>query len=492
MGKRKPMFYNALLLTAVNLLLRFISTSFQVYLSGKIGSEGIGLLQLVLSVGTLAMTAGMGGIRTATMYLCAEAIGQKRKHNIIWILSGCIMYSVVLSVSVGFLLYRFAPMIASVWIGSSSSVNAVRILAFFLPINCLCAVLVGCYTGLNRVGTLAAVEIAEQLITMVITVALLSIWAGHSTEKACQAVIMGSGLGGSFTLIVLTLLKVKEKAKEARRISIKKKLWETAVPLAIADNIKAGISTTENLMVPKRLSLFPGETSPLAAFGMVCGMVFPVLMFPASILFGLTELLIPEMARCRAAKSEERIKHLTERSMLLALLYGCLWGGIFQLRAESLCINLYKTPAAGYYLQRFGMLTPMLYCDAITDAITKGLGQQKLCVRYNIITSALDVVLLFLLLPKYGMEGYYVSFLLTHMINFLLSTRLLRILTGKIMPLRTVLLTLAITIISILVASQSGRLLQIPVFLTGFSALAILFGIVNRKDFKWLVGLIQR
>ena len=50
MGKKLPIFYSALLLTGVNLLLRFISTSFQVYLSGKIGASGIGLLQLVLFV----------------------------------------------------------------------------------------------------------------------------------------------------------------------------------------------------------------------------------------------------------------------------------------------------------------------------------------------------------------------------------------------------------------------------------------------------------
>mgnify|MGYP003435194083 FL=1 len=80
--------------------------------------------------------------------------------------------------------------------------------------------------------------------------------------------------------------------------------------MAVADNVKVGISTTENLMVPKRLALYKGESSPLAAFGMVCGMVFPILMFPASILYGLAELLIPELARCNAAGSKKRIHHL--------------------------------------------------------------------------------------------------------------------------------------------------------------------------------------
>ena len=77
MSKRLPIFYSALLLTGVNLLLRLVGTIFQVYLSRRIGSAGIGLLQLVMSVGGLAMVAGMAGIRTGTMYLTAEELGHK-------------------------------------------------------------------------------------------------------------------------------------------------------------------------------------------------------------------------------------------------------------------------------------------------------------------------------------------------------------------------------------------------------------------------------
>ena len=57
MRKAMPIFYSAIMLTIVNLLLRFVGTSFQVYLSGRIGAAGIGLLQLVRSVGSLAMVA---------------------------------------------------------------------------------------------------------------------------------------------------------------------------------------------------------------------------------------------------------------------------------------------------------------------------------------------------------------------------------------------------------------------------------------------------
>ena len=115
MTKKLPIFYSALLLTGVNLLLRLVGTSFQVYLSGRIGAEGIGLLQLVLSVGSMAMVAGMAGIRTATMYLTAEEIGRKRPKNVTWVLSGCILYSLSISTAVALGVSIFAPQIATVW-----------------------------------------------------------------------------------------------------------------------------------------------------------------------------------------------------------------------------------------------------------------------------------------------------------------------------------------------------------------------------------------
>jgi len=490
LSKSKPIFYNALLLTGVNLLLRFVSTSFQVFLSGQIGPAGIGLLQLVLSVGTLAMTVGMGGIRTATMYLCAEVVGQKRHGNMIWVLSGCIIYSIGLSSSVALLLYRFAPLIAEKWIGEPDTLGAVRLLAAFLPVNCLCGVMVGHFTGINRIGTLAMVEVIEQLFSMLSTVLLLTLWAGADTSRACLAVIMGSGMGACFTLTVLLLMKKREHGAAGNRISIRRKLWETAVPLALADNVKATISTTENLMVPKRLGLYPGEATPLASFGMVCGMVFPVLMFPAAILFGLAELLIPELARCNAAGSEARIHHLTERSLLLALVYGSFCGGILYLGAESLCLRLYHTVEAAHYLRWYSLLAPMLYCDAIVDAMTKGLGQQKICVRYNILTSAMDVALLFFLLPEYGMTGYFISFVITHLVNFLLSIRLLIKMVGQILPLQTALLCLCSALFSVMTA-RLVPIGSVPIFCVLFILLLTLLGVFRRRDFQWFMGLLH-
>ena len=324
MRRQLPIFYNAMMLTGVNLLLRFAGTAFQVFISGQIGAAGVGLLQLVLSVGGLSMTAGIAGIRTATMYLTAEELGKKRPQNVPWVLSGCFVYSIVCSAAVGCLLYCFAPAIAQSWIGDPCTVHAIRLLAAFLPVSCLTGVMTGYFIAANRVGTLAAVEVAEQLCSMSITALALTLWAKGDPAKSCQAVVLGSCVGALLTLLSLVILHQKAKIVAGKRINVGRRLADAAIPLALADDLKAGISTTENLMVPKRLALYTADS--LALFGTVCGMVFPVLMFPAAILFGLTELLIPEMARCNAAGSRRRILYLTQRSLRLSMIYGTLCG----------------------------------------------------------------------------------------------------------------------------------------------------------------------
>ena len=481
------------MLTGVNLLLRAVGTSFQVYLSGRIGAAGIGLLQLVMSVGNLAMVAGMGGIRTATMYLTAEELGRKKTQNVTWVLSGCFLYSILFSGTIACLIYTFAPQIAAHWIGDLRTVSALRLFAAFLPCTCLCGVMTGYFTAANRIGTLAAVEVAEQLASMAVTMSALALWAGNNAGKACICVVFGSSIGACLTLLCLVILRLREQPPKGARIPVSRRLRDTALPLAIADDLRTGISTVENLMVPKRLALNRNVPDPLAAFGIISGMVFPILMFPACILFGLAELLIPEFARCAAAESKKRISYLVRRSLKAAMLYGLLFCGLMFLLAEDLCIQLYSNSEAGIFLKRYALLIPVLYCDAITDAMIKGLGQQKISVRYNIITNIMDVVFLYLLLPRFGMEGYLFSFLVTHLVNFGLSLRRLLKITGEHIPIRIPIFSIAAAAGSIWAASHLSypglQAFTYPVLLV---CALYLLNIIHREDIAWLWKLVHK
>lgn len=479
----------ALLLTLVNLLLRMIGTGFQVWLSGRIGAAGLGLLQLVLSVNMLAATLGAAGGRTTAMYLTAEALGRGRKNDADRLLSGCFVYSSVCAGTVSLGLFLLAPRIAADWIGTTEALGALRTWASFLPVVCLTGVMTGYFTAANRIATLAAVEVGEQLLSIAVTALGLSFASGRA--DSCRAVVLGSCVGTVCTLLVLLLLYSRRAGNGESRIPVMGPILRCAAPLAVAEDLRAGISSIENLMVPRRLALYSGVGDPLAAFGRVSGMVFPVLMLPSAILSSLAEVLIPELARCAAVGSRNRIRYLVRRNLRAALVYGLVCGGLLYLLAEELCRWLYPGQELAPLLRRFALLVPMLYCDLLADAMTKGLGQQAACARYSILSNIADISMMYFLLPRFGIDGYFVSFALTHALNFALSLRKVLQIGGVRLRGFFAVLAPAAAIFAVFGGSCfSGPVRRTAAFLGLFFGLCFYTGVLGKGDVRWLRGLI--
>ena len=80
--KRRKLIMNAFILTFATMMIGFVSTSFRVYLSNKIGSEGMGLYQLIMSIHGMTTTISISGIRVTTTRLIAEELGRSNIKNI--------------------------------------------------------------------------------------------------------------------------------------------------------------------------------------------------------------------------------------------------------------------------------------------------------------------------------------------------------------------------------------------------------------------------
>ena len=427
------MLHNALLLTVVELLLRGAALLFQRMLAAKIGAAGLGLMQLVLSVGGFAMTLGLSGLRVTAMYLCAEEYGARNPDGMRRAIMCCLKAGAGISALVGLGLFFLSDFAAEVWIGDARAADALRLVALFLPANCLCAILSGFFTACDRVRELAKIETAERLAGLALTAVLL-LYAGKDAGRVCSAMVLGSALAcTASTAYQFRLLRRTFGVRRANGADgqMRGRMLRLCVPLALSAYLRSGLVTLEQFLIPWGLSRAGGsEEAAMAAYGAIHAMVFPILMFPAAILYTAADLLVPELARCRAEKNVERIHHLTGTCLRMGLLYAlstaCLMGALAQGLGRSIC----KSESCGRYLLVFSPAVVMLYMDAMVDGMLKGFGEQTACVRYNTITSLLDVLLLYLFLPRFGLAAYILTFYLTHALNFYLSIRRLLRVTG--------------------------------------------------------------
>ncbi len=432
MGTRSSIAQSTLLLTIANLAMRGVSILFQVYLTGQIGAAGIGLLQLILTVNGFAITLGTSGLRVAAMYLSAEEYGLRRYSGIRQAMVWCVGVGLFLSTFVGAGMAFFAVPIADLFVRDLQAVASLRLLGLTLPLTCLSTILAGYFTATNQVRKLVAVEIADRVASVGLTVWLLGLGVQGDQSHACASIVGGSALASVGSVAVLLWMLLADFRRYGRSdddLDMGKRLGRLCVPVALNDYLRSGLGTLEQFLIPYGLARCGGSrVKAMADYGTIQGMVFPVLLFPSTVLYAVADLLVPELARCRAQKNHQRIKHLAETCLHMGVLFSALVAGTLYVLAEPLGYLLYKSTDAGVYLQWFAPLIPMLYLDCIVDGMHKGLGEQVYCVRVNTLTNLLDVVFLFLTLPRYGIAGYYFTYFFTHLVNFSLSlVRLLKL-----------------------------------------------------------------
>ena len=436
MGAKPTIAQNVGLLTAANLLMRGVSMLFQVYLTARVGAAGVGLLQLILSVNLFAVTLGTSGLRVAALYLSAEAYGLRRYGGVRQAMVWCLTAGLLLSALVGGAMMAFAEPLALSVVGDLRAVLSLRLLGLTLPLSCLSMILSGCFTACGQVRTLVAVEVGDKAATVVLTMLLLQQGIAGDLAHACAAIVGGNALAavGSVAVLLGLLRRWLGKLDGGGAMpDMGRRLLGIAGPVAVSDYLRSGLGTLEQFLIPWGLGRFGGShTQAMADYGVIHGMVFPVLMFPCTVLYAVADVLVPELARCRAEENQRRIRHVAGRCLRQGFLYAAAVAAVLWLLAMPLGQLLYRSDDAGRYLRLFAPAVVMLYLDCLVDGMHKGLGQQVYTVRVNTLTSILDVALLYLLLPRWGIAGYYVSFWVSHGGNFYLSIRRLGKLAGPL------------------------------------------------------------
>lgn len=463
--KKRRFLKNTVLLTATSLVMRAIGMKYRVWLTEGVGAAGMGLYELVMSVYSLTVTFASSGLGLAASRLTAEAAERKAGREVRSAVRKCAVLGMMTGLFSALFLLLFAGPIGRGWLGDARTVSSLRLLGISMPFVALSTVLGGYFSAVGRVARSAGAGFAEQLIKIGLVGVLLKRLLPLGTEYACLAVVGGTAAGEIIGAILSVLFYLSDLRRLPKEGSVRAGLWgrllSVTVPVALTAWVRSALTTAEHILIPAGLKKAgAGHEEALASYGVYSGMTLPVVFFPASLIYSMTGLMIPGLAARKEAGDTTGIRSECSRFFRFTLAYGIVSAAVLISFAHPLCAAIYGDPRAGEYLALTAPLIPVMYLDTAVDSMLKGLGEQLYCMKVNLCDAAASVVLVWLLVPRMGVNGYILVIYLTELVNAGFSIARLLTVTGIRPPiLRDIVLPLGAASFSTAASRMAGAFL---------------------------------
>ena len=116
--------------------------------------------------------------------------------------------------------------------------------------------------------------------------------------------------------------------------------------------------------------------SALSGYGVIQGMVLPIVFFPSCIMSALAELIVPELTEAQVQNDSRGIKNAVRELLRMSLLFSAAVAAFMFVFADKLGVAVYNSREAGEYIRLLAPLVPIMYTDMTVDGCLKGLGQQ--------------------------------------------------------------------------------------------------------------------
>ncbi len=417
---------NTVVLIVTSLVLRSVGIIFKIHLANKIGSEGMGLYQLIFSVYILAAAFATSGISTAVTRLVSET---NEKNKISKIIKKAFVLTLVLSVISLVVLNFSAKFIAVRFIGDVRSALSLKILSFSLPFMGLSSCIRGYFLARQKTLEPSLIQLFEQAVRITVIFILLDKFLTAGLTYAVSAVMIGDVVAEAVSFLVSYIVYKKDNKHKKTKIDetgIIKKIITIALPITGSSYLSSFLHTAENILVPLRLSLFYGtKQRGLELFGAIRSMALPLIFFPASFLTSFSTMLIPEISCANAFNNTLKIKNTVKKSVGITLILSVFTAVCFWFFSYDIAALFYNDTDVGFAIKILSPIIPFMYLESVSAGILKGLDRQADMFWFNLCDSAVRITSIFILLPLSGIKGYLAVMIVSNCLTSSLSLRCL-------------------------------------------------------------------
>lgn len=433
----RSMLYGTMVLSIANFIVRLLGFVYRVFLSRMIGPQGMGLVQLVNPVFHIAITLTVSGIPIAVSRLISE---KNVKHDIVGMrrtmtvaLSLVTIISTTLAV-IGLFNLNF---ISQVIIKDERTKWSLFILFPCVIFIGLGATLKGFFYGQKNIHPPALAEIIEQLTRMSIAVGLI-FWFAPKDNFALAAVLvmLATVFGEISSLLFLHIRYHKFKKEFPARAKLRpgndplpikfdsmRKIATSIItitlPITSTRLINSLMSAANAILIPQRL-MASGmiREDAVGLFGIVTGMVLPLMFLPFAITNALNVVIIPNLSESMAMKRWSDIQDKVNKAIHLTCIIAFPSTALLASLGQPIGDLLYKQPLVGTFLIPMSYFLVFHAIQHTCSGILNGLGKQTRAALHFMTGSVIQLICTYLLLanPKVRIWGILIGFFISALI----------------------------------------------------------------------------
>jgi stage V sporulation protein B len=168
----------------------------------------------------------------------------------------------------------------------------------------------------------------------------------------------------------------------------------------------------ESILIAQSLAVAGVATAlATAQYGVLQGMIIPILYLPGALTYSLSVSLIPTLSEAAARKDMKTIHKRLHQSLRLALVTGAPFVVIMYVLAEPLCFFLYKNAEVGKMLKMMAPFALFLYFQGPLQAVLQALDRPGNALVNTLVGAVVKLTLICYLAsrPQWGILGAVVA-----------------------------------------------------------------------------------
>ncbi|MBZ4653145.1 MAG: stage sporulation protein [Peptococcaceae bacterium] len=410
----------AFILVMASGLVKIIGFIYQIIIVRIIGTEGVGVFNMVFPLYITAMVITNAGLPLAVSKSVAETNNEEESQKI---LGMALTLLILLSTGGAFLLILFSPLLISKLYADPRVIPCFLVLTPSLLLVAVSSGFRGYFQGTQDMRPTALTQLVEQVVRFVTGLTLVTVLVPYGLTWAAV------GLAGGILLSEIAgLVYIWHRYRRNVAVSwlivwpslkVLHKLFSFGIPVTITRLVITLCMTVEASLIPQQLMKSGFSLSQATSFyGELTGVVFTLITIPSILTFSLATTLVPAIAEAQSRKQAKLLSQRTTDAIGITLLAGVPSILVLFFWGPALTQLLFNVTRAGLLLKIMSCGCIFLYLSQTMSGILQGLGYVKIIFLTTLLGGLIRIsgIYYFCAQPDMAKVAIALSYILSYVI----------------------------------------------------------------------------